>query len=389
MRIRNRIRRCPSRSQTSAPSDERIGFRSRHGRSAELSRSPGVSGLAQFPAGQQPRPMPASEKRFGCLGVFIVVLLCLSLLFNFAFIVGEMFGVSSGGSHKVREIVLTEAAPNVSNKIAVIRLSGLISSMESGFLGGATPEAMKEQFRHALEDKSVRAIVLAIDSPGGEVTASDEIYNIVRKAREVKKVVVSMGSMAASGGYYTALGGSHIIAHDTTFTGSIGVIMQTLNYGELFGKVGLQMVTFKSGKFKDMLSGSRPITPEEQAYVQGLVMQTYGKFVGIVARERKLPEEELRAGPADGRVLSGKDALAAKLIDDIGDFDAAVQKAMQLGGAPGAAVVEYRPIDGLGRYLRLLGDANQSKRVEINVGPQPSFRLQPGRLYLVPDGIAQ
>ncbi|MEQ1852537.1 MAG: signal peptide peptidase SppA [Chthoniobacteraceae bacterium] len=333
--------------------------------------------------------MPASEKRFGCLGVFIVVLLCLSLLFNFAFIVGEMFGVSAGGSHKVREIVLTEAAPNVNTKIAVIRLSGLISSMESGFLGGATPEAMKEQFRHALEDKSVRAIVLAIDSPGGEVTASDEIYNIVRKAREVKKVVVSMGSMAASGGYYTALGGSHIIAHDTTFTGSIGVIMQTLNYGELFGKVGLQMVTFKSGKFKDMLSGSRPITPEEQAYVQSLVMQTYGKFVGIVARERNLPEDELRAGPADGRVLSGKDALAAKLIDDVGDFDAAVQKAMQLGGAPGAAVVEYQPVDGLGRYLRLLGSANESKRLEINVGPQPSFRLQPGRLYLVPDGIAQ
>jgi protease-4 len=332
--------------------------------------------------------MPATEKRFGCFGIFIVVLLCLSLLLNLAFIVGEMFGMAAVGGQRVREVVLTEPAPNVSLKIAVIRLSGLISSFDSGFLGGANPDELKRQFRQAIDDRSVRAVVLAIDSPGGEVTASDEIYNIVRKARERKPVIVSMGSLAASGGYYAALGGSYLIAHDTTFTGSIGVIMQTLNYGELFGKVGLQMVTFKSGKFKDMLSGSRPVTPEEQAYVQSLVMQTYGKFVGIVAHERKLKEEDLRNGPADGRVLSGKDALAAKLIDDIGDFDAAVQKAMQVGGAQGAAVVEYQPVDGLSRYLRLLGKADDSKRVEIHLGPQSSWRLQPGRLYLLPEMLA-
>lgn len=332
--------------------------------------------------------MPSSEKRFGCFGVFIVALLCLSLLFNLGFVLGDLFGLTAGKVHKFREVVLTEASPQVSTKIAVIRLTGLISSMESGFLGGATPGSIKEQFRQALEDKSVRAIILAIDSPGGEVTASDEIYNVVRKARDKKRVIVSMGSLAASGGYYAALGGNHIIAHDTTFTGSIGVIMQTLNYGELFGKVGLQMVTFKSGQFKDMLSGSRPITPEEQAYVQGLVMQTYGKFVGIVAKERHLPEEALRSGPADGRILSGKDALAAKLIDEIGDFDAAVQKAMELGGAPGSAVVEYRALDGLGRLLGMTGGADNTKRVEINLGPQSSLHLQPGRLYLLPEILA-
>ena len=332
--------------------------------------------------------MPTSEKRFGCLGVFIVVLLCLSLLFNLAFIIGDISGIAAGENHKFREVVLTEPSPKNTSKIAVIRLNGLISSFESGIAGGATPEDMKQQFRQALEDKSVRAIILAIDSPGGEVTASDEIYNIVKKARAVKKIVVSMGSLAASGGYYAALGGNHIIAHDTTFTGSIGVIMQTLNYGELFGKVGLQMVTFKSGKFKDMLSGSRPITPDEQAYVQGLVMQTYGKFVGIVAQERNLPEDALRSGVADGRVLSGRDALEAKLIDEVGDFEAAVQKAMQLGGAQGAAVIEYRPIDGLSRYLRLLGKADESKRVEIQLGPQSSLHLQPGRLYLLPEILA-
>ncbi len=329
--------------------------------------------------------MPSSEKRLGCFGFFIVALLCLSLLFNLGFVLGKLFGLSAGKIPRFREVVLTEATPQVSTKIAVIRLTGIISSMGSGFLGGATPTAIKEQFRQALDDKSVRAIILAIDSPGGEVTASDEIYNIVRKARDKKKVVVSMGSLAASGGYYAALGGSHIIAHDTTFTGSIGVIMQTVNYGELFGKVGLQMVTFKSGQFKDMLSGSRPITPEEQAYVQGLVMQTYGKFLGIVASERRLPEEGLRSGPADGRILSGKDAFAAQLIDQIGDFDAAVQKAMELGGAPGSAVVEYREMEGLGRFLGLVGKTDEAKRVEINLGPRSSLHLEPGRLYLVPE----
>jgi protease-4 len=332
--------------------------------------------------------MPASEKRFGCLGVFIVVLLCLSLLFNFLFLVGSLFGLGSGGPDKFRENTLAPGEKNVSAKIAVIRLGGLISSGDMGLSVGATPEEMKQQFKQALEDKDVRAIVLAIDSPGGEVTASDDIYNIIRKARDRKKIVVSMGAMAASGGYYAALGGSHIIARDTTFTGSIGVIMQTLNYADLFGKVGLQMVTFKSGKMKDMLSGSRPSTPEERDYVQNLVMQTYGKFVGIVATERNIPEDALRNGVADGRVLSGKDALEAKLIDQLGDLDDAVKKAIELGGAPGATVVEYRAIESFGRLLRIFGKADSSKKVEINLGPQSSLHLQPGRLYLLPDILA-
>jgi protease-4 len=332
--------------------------------------------------------MPASEKRFGCLGVFIVVLLCLSLLFNALFLVGGIFGAISGGPQTFRETVLTEGATGVKSKIAVIRLGGIISSGDMGFGTGASPDEMKQAFKQALDDRDVRAIVLAIDSPGGEVTASDDIYNIIRKARDKKKIVVSMGAMAASGGYYAALGGSYIIARDTTFTGSIGVIMQTLNYADLFGKVGLQMVTFKSGKMKDMLSGSRPSTPEEREYVQNLVMQTYGKFVGIVATERKIPEDALRNGVADGRVLSGKDALDAKLIDELGDLDTAVKKATELGGAPGATVVEYRAVESLSRYLRIFGKADETKRVEINLGPQSTLHLQPGRLYLLPEILA-
>ncbi len=330
--------------------------------------------------------MSTDNKRSGCLSVFIVVLLCLSLLFNALFFLGSLFGVGAGEFREsFRETLLTKSAPMVSTKIAVISVDGLIGNSVGGLIGESMVDDIKLELKQAIDDKDVRAIVLTIDSPGGEVTASDVLYNAVKKAKASKPIVVSMGSMAASGGYYIAMGGSHIVAHDTTFTGSIGVIMQSLNYADLMGKIGVQMLTFKSGKMKDMLSGTRIPTPEEGAYVQGLVMQTYSKFVGIVAAERNLPEAQLRDGLADGRVISGQDAFTAKLVDEIGDFDTAVQKAMQLGNAPNSAVVKYEAGGGIARYLHLLGKSDVSKKVEINLGSQSTLKLEPGRLYLLPE----
>ncbi|RYD75119.1 MAG: signal peptide peptidase SppA, partial [Verrucomicrobiaceae bacterium] len=224
-----------------------------------------------------------------------------------------------------------------------------------------------------------------VDSPGGEVTASDMIYDAVRKLRdETKKpVVVYMGSLAASGGYYVACGGSHLMANETTLTGSIGVIMQTLNYQQLMDKVGVATVTFKSGKFKDLLSGSRQLTEEEKEYVQGMVMQTYDKFVGIVARERKLDEATLRNGVADGRVLSGKDALANKLIDQVGTVEEAYAKAKELANAKGAGIVRYDAQFGLGKLFKLLGQS-QSTKVEVNIAESLTPKLQAGRMYFLP-----
>src|SRR5207237_4985581 len=129
------------------------------------------------------------------------------------------------------------------------------------------------------------------------------IYNWVVKTRAKKPVIVYMDSLAASGGYYVACGGKYLMANETTITGSIGVIIQTLNYEQLFNKIGLASVVFKSGKFKDMLSGTRPMTPEESEYVQSLVMQTYEKFLGIVAHERNHPDDGLRNSLAQGRQL--------------------------------------------------------------------------------------
>src|SRR5205085_6865470 len=172
-----------------------------------------------------------------------------------------------------------------------------------------------------------------------------------------KPVVVYMDSLAASGGYYVACGGKYLMANETTITGSIGVIIQTLNYEQLFNKIGLSSIVFKSGKFKDMLNGARPITPEERDYVQNFVMGTYEKFLGIVAKERSLPADNLRNTIADGRIMSGRDAVENKLIDGLGQIEDAFRKAREMANATDATVVKYGPPFSIGRFFRALGES--------------------------------
>jgi protease IV len=327
--------------------------------------------------------------------------LCLGL-----FAVLAVFAVGSLGMRnpvlpsapKFEESILIDAqvpkdgkAPD--GKIALIQLRGIISFAEPGTLGMTMVDDLKMQLEQAALDEKVKAVVLYVDSPGGEVTASDVIYNAVKKVRDggfgpntKKPVVVYMGSLAASGGFYVACGGTYLMANETTLTGSIGVIMQSLNYRELMGKVGLAAVTFKSGAFKDMLSGSREMTPEEKDYIQKMIMQTYGQFVGIVARERKLDEGELRSGLADGRIISGKDAKEAKLINSTGYVEDAYAKAMELGKVKGAAIICYESPFKFGRILRLLGQSEKAS-VEVNVVKNLLPKLEAGRLYFLPESF--
>ena len=336
-----------------------------------------------------------NNNRFGCLGVGLVVLLALSLLLNFIFVVAGSTSVATSAmgvraqTPKFDEGIVAPGRDGSDDKIAVISLRGIISAMEPGAIGDTMVEDIKLQLAQAVADEKVKAIVLHIDSPGGEVTASDTIYNAVRRARDKKPVVVYMGSLAASGGYYVACGAKWLVANESTVTGSIGVIMQSLNYEGLMDKVGVHTLTFKSGKMKDMLSGSRQPTDEEKAYLQALIMQTYGKFVGIVAKERGLPEQELRDGIADGRVVSGKDALAAKLVDQLGEVEDAYAKAKELGNAAGASIIRYEASFKFGRLLRLLGksDARQSK-IEIDITKALAPRLEAGKLYFLPSFYA-
>jgi protease-4 len=175
------------------------------------------------------------------------------------------------------------------------------------------------------------------------------------------------------------------VANETTLTGSIGVIIQTLNYSETFGKVGLETVTFASGKFKDTLSGSRPMRDDEKAYIESLVSQMYDKFVGIVAEARKLDKETLKTTLADGRMLTGSDALAGKLVDQLGYVEDAYALARQLGGAPHATVVKYRHETSLADLFGILGQARAvPPTVKLDVSDRLLPRLESGKAYLLP-----
>jgi protease IV len=286
-----------------------------------------------------------------------------------------------------REVIVQRGARGSKDKIAVIPLRGLISSSLDGNVGDSMVDDMRLALQQAREDENVRAVVLEIDSPGGEVTASDIIYNWVVKTRQKKPVVIYMGSLAASGGYYVACGGKYLMANETTITGSIGVIIQTLNYEQLFNKVGLASVVFKSGKFKDMLDGARPVTPEEREIVQSYVMKTYDKFLGVVALERNLPADQLRNTVADGRFLSGNDALENKLIDSVGQIEDAFQKAKELGNAPQATVVKYGPPFAFSRLFRALSSTDNSK-IELTLPKQMMPQLETGRAYFLPSFYA-
>ncbi len=338
-----------------------------------------------------------TQKNFGCLGLALVVILGLSVLLNVIFIVAQSASTSAGlvvgKAPQFEEAVVVDAksgkdVKESEGKIALISVRGIITSAEPGAIGESAVDDLKLQLKQAGEDEKVKAVVLYVDSPGGEVTASDIIYNAVRKVRDQHKkpVVVYMGSLAASGGYYVACGGSWLIANETTLTGSIGVIMQTVNYEQLFGKVGLSMITFKSGDFKDMLSGSRPMSDPEKEYVQSLIMQTYGKFVGIVARERKLDEATLRTGLADGRVVSGKDAHAAKLVNGLGELEDAYAKAMELAKIKNASVIRYESPFRFARLFRLLGQSEDSRssKIEVKIADALTPKLEAGRLYFLP-----
>ena len=335
-----------------------------------------------------------ADRKIGCLTIFLFVALCGSVFVNFFLAMAAFrgFAATGGGVEeplpRFREIVVERGGRLVPDRIALITMRGLISSSIPGTVSDSMVEDMRLALQQARDDSRVKAIVLEIDSPGGEVTASDQIYNAVTKARARKPVVIYMDSLAASGGYYIACGGKYLMANETTITGSIGVIIQTLNYEQLFNKVGLASVVFKSGKFKDILNGARPMTPEERELIQRFVMETYDKFLSIVSKERNLPSDMLRNNIADGRIFSGKEALNAKLIDGVGQIEDAYAKAKQLGNAPQATVVKYGPPFSLFRLFRAFGEFGGQSKIELQLPKQLVPQLESGRAYFLPSFYA-
>ena len=215
-------------------------------------------------------------------------------------------------------------------KVGVVEITGVISNSREVIRG----------IKYFAEDGGVKAIVLRVDSPGGGVGASQEIYREVVKARDVKTVVASFGGVAASGGYYVACGADKIVANPGTITGSIGVVMQFANLEELFKKIGYKGYVIKSGPHKDVGSPFREMKPEEKALLQEVIDTVHRQFVTAVAEGRKLPVEKVTA-IADGRIFSGEQARALGLVDELGNLEDTIDIAAQMAGIKGKPVVIY------------------------------------------------
>jgi len=242
------------------------------------------------------------------------------------------------------------ARPSFSkDKVAVIELTGLMTSSHNVGSRAVSARKVIEQLEKYRADDSVKAIVLRVDTPGGTVVAAQEIHGELMRLRASsgKKVVVSMGDLAASGGYYVACAADRVFASPGTLTGSIGVIMQFPNYQGLLGKIGLGTNTIKSGEFKDVGNGAREMSDRDRRLLQGLVDDVYSQFVEAVAAGRRMSPEQVRP-LADGRVFSGRQALQLGLVDELGDLDAAIAAAGRLAGIAGKPeVVRESPRRGI------------------------------------------
>ncbi|HEV2434730.1 MAG TPA: signal peptide peptidase SppA [Verrucomicrobiae bacterium] len=350
-----------------------------------------------------PPPKPRRGRGWMIFAIILLVLLLISLFGNFAQLVSQALtfkgGLSSGISREVGpnldECLIKDN--DASSKIAVVTVDGIISGQTVDQAGNNMVDVIKAQLDRAKHDRRVKAVILKVDSPGGEVMASDQIYRAIKDFQKDsgKSVICSMGSLAASGGYYISSPCRWIVANDLTITGSIGVILHTWNYRGLMDKIGIWPDTFKSGKFKDMLSGEREtneIPAEERVMVQGLIDDTYQKFKDVVAAGRDAAharnKQEGRTlaldwtNYADGRVLSGTQAYKLGFVDEIGDFQDAVDRAKRIAGIRNANLIEYRERYDLSNFLRLLGQTELSHSVKLDLGLELP-RLQAGELYFL------
>lgn len=365
----------------------------------------------------QPAGGPAPQRARSSSGtgwkiatILLGCFLALSLLGNFLSAVVAGFTSSpTGPAHlgpDFQELVLEDN--DARDKFAVISLEGVISGQAFDPSGYNLVDFIDDQLEMCAEDDRVKAVLLRVDSPGGEVLASDEIYRRIQKFQEDsgKPVIASMGSLAASGGYYISAPCRWIVANELTITGSIGVIMSGYNFRGLMDKVGVAPMVFKSGDMKDMLSSSkRPeeVTAEEKALVQGMVDETFGRFKDVIREGRGYAAARNGAGGkplaegweqfADGRIISGKEAHRLGFVDELGNFETAVDRALEITGVPAANLITYRQPFRLGMLFRLLGESegrggSAAQTVKLDLGLDMP-RLEVGRLYFLPPHFAR
>ena len=315
-----------------------------------------------------------SRRKWIWIGVAVGSLVCI--LIPFTCLGMTMLSLSGG----------TDTGRIWEDAVAVVRVEGVIvSGKEADWSLSSTDnaysESIVERLERAEQDPSVKAIVLRVNSPGGGIVATDEIYSALTEIE--KPVVVSMGEMAASGGYYISCAAQEILANPATLTGSIGVISTVPNFEGLLDKVGIEMLVIKSGTMKDELSPYRQPTEEEIAHWQGITDEAYEQFLGVVVEGRDLDPDEARE-LADGRVYTGRQALELGLVDQLGNLPEAVQLAAELGGIEGKPrVIEYQRTPSLMEML-LSGLSPLPDRISIDdlLGIERRFTVQ--YLYVSP-----
>lgn len=279
----------------------------------------------------------------------------------------------------------TAADRQVREQIAVVRIEGpIVSSTPVGFAAGgvAAADQIVDELKQARENPEIRAVVLRLNTGGGTTVGSDEIGQEVERVRKAgKPVVASMGEMAASGGYWISAKADKIVANPSTLTGSIGVIIQITKLKELYEKIGVETTNFTTGPYKDMGATNKEISPEEAKIFQSLIDDSYEEFVKVVAEGRNMDIARAKT-LADGRIYSGKQAKEVGLVDELGNFQEAVDLAAKLAKIEGEPnLVEMRGPEGFWRDL-LGGIQAQSKLLPIPLEglllmPDPSATPRP------------
>ncbi len=334
------------------------------------------------PRGIPVRYPPSRPPRGGVGVVFAIVAMCglgLCMVLGLLASVAGSAGAGAGGQLKLSEQTVIEGTSGVTDKVALIEIDGAIARVQAGGLfGGGVDmvERIRKELEAAAEDTNVKALLIAIDSPGGTVTASDQIWHLVTewKKKTTRPVVIHMGALCASGGYYIAVAGDELLCEPTTITGSIGVILSGMNFHDLLEKYGVKDITITSGPNKDLLNSTGPVRSDHLKIIQSMIDDAYGRFTDLVAQGRKLPLDEVKA-IADGRIYTANQALEKKLVDAIGYREDAFAAAQRRAGSSGASLVRYARQPTLGDVL-----SGAAKSPLSGAGAMGELRLDPSLL---------
>lgn len=324
---------------------------------------------------------------FSILSVVLVVVLFLSIVTNIVLV--TMVAIPSDleeNKSKSFKVEHVDGKKNSSGKILIVPINGVIADESDDYT--VTSNYIKKVFKQAEEDKEIKGVILKINSPGGTITATDKMYHTIMQYKEKTNipVIAYFDSVAASGGYYVAMTCDKIIAHSTTITGSIGVIMSFYEIKELLeNKLGIKSIVIKSGKHKDIGSSARSMSDEETEILNTIIQEMYMEFTKRVRSGRKelreMPQEELMK-IADGRIYTGKQALEHKLIDSIGYFEKAQDEICSLANVTKneMAFITYKANKNI--FYQLLEStstiqSNVHKTIQNNLSPKFYYMWRP------------